>query len=409
MDILYSSSDSYAFLTGISILSLLENNRECDAIHIYIMDNHISDINKNKLIEVVKEYRRDISFVPMPDMKELTGQEIDTRRWNISTFGRLYMASALPETVHKVLNIDCDTIIVDTIEPLWNTDMTGKVFGGMLECINDRYRRNVGKNDGDYYLNGGIVFLNLDEVRVGNYERKFTDYITKYGSSLAYLDQDVLNGVVEQEKKVKLPMRYNTLSIYFYGVPSPRVYNSYLHYLERKMKSKIKEFIFRDKIGGWHKHVEKIIYENGKIEYRDGYTQLFYTNLPLRRSCGECPFSTIKRCGDFTVGDFWGVQDVLPEFDDNKGVSLLFFNNDRTLERFDSFKEMLKYQEISVTDAVRQPNLKGHSVIPKNVNAFWRDFQKKGIGYCISFYSPAGIPFRIKRKIKYIYSKVTRK
>lgn len=113
MDILYSSSDSYAFLTGISILSLLENNRECDAIHIYIMDNHISDINKNKLIEVVKEYRRDISFVPMPDMKELTGQEIDTRRWNISTFGRLYMASALPETVHKVLNIDCDTIIVD--------------------------------------------------------------------------------------------------------------------------------------------------------------------------------------------------------------------------------------------------------------------------------------------------------
>ena len=106
MDILYSSSDSYAFLTGISILSLLENNRECDAIHIYIMDNHISDINKNKLIEVVKEYRRDISFVPMPDMKELTGQEIDTRRWNISTFGRLYMASALPETVHKVLNIN---------------------------------------------------------------------------------------------------------------------------------------------------------------------------------------------------------------------------------------------------------------------------------------------------------------
>lgn len=49
------------------------------------------------------------------------------------------------------------------------------------------------------------------------------------------------------------------------------------------------------------------------------------------------------------------------------------------------------------------------NVMGKNVNAFWRDFQKKGIGYCISFYSPAGIPFRIKRKIKYIYSKVTRK
>lgn len=217
MDILYSCSDSYAFLTGISIVSLLENNKDCDSIHIYIMDNEISDINKNKFIKVVKKYHRDIFFVPMPNMKELTGQEIDTRRWNISTFGRLYMASALPKTVHKVLNIDCDTIIVDTIKPLWNVDLTGKIVGGMLECINDRYRRNVGIKDGDYYLNGGIVFLNLDEVRLGDYERKFTDYITKYGSSLAYLDQDVLNSVVEQEKKVKLPMRYNMLSIYFYA------------------------------------------------------------------------------------------------------------------------------------------------------------------------------------------------
>lgn len=282
---------------------------------------------------------------------------------------------------------------------------------------------------------GGIVYgCEMDNSNQAVYKRidhiekleeiKGSKYVqAKLGNTYAGIEADLKLGrivlfsgtpcyvmaVKQYFSRSKFYYNLYTVDLICHGVPSPRVYNSYLHYLERKMKSKIKEFIFRDKIGGWHKHVEKIIYENGKIEYRDGYTQLFYTNLPLRRSCGECPFSTIKRCGDFTVGDFWGVQDVLPEFDDNKGVSLLFFNNDRALERFDSFKEMLKYQEISVTDAVRQPNLKGHSVIPKNVNAFWRDFQKKGIGYCISFYSPAGIPFRIKRKIKYIYSKVTRK
>lgn len=217
MDILYSSSDSYAFLTGISMVSLLENNKQCDHIHFYIMDNKITETNKVKLIQVANSYGREISFVTMPDMKKLTGQEIDTKRWNISTFGRLYMASALPKTIHKVLNIDCDTIILDSLEPLWNTDLSGKVFGGMLECINDRYRRNVGKKRGDYYLNGGIVFLNLDEVRKGDYEKRFTDYISQYGGRLAYLDQDVLNGVIEQNKKVKLPMRYNMLSIYFYA------------------------------------------------------------------------------------------------------------------------------------------------------------------------------------------------
>lgn len=217
MDILYSSSDSYAFLTGISILSLLENNKKCEKLHIYIMNNGISKENIKKLMDIVYKYGRDITFVLMPDIQELTGQEIDTRRWNISTFGRLYMASVLPEDVHKVLNIDCDTIIVDSIEELWNINLDGKVFGGMRECINKRYRRNIGRDENDFYLNGGIVFLNLDEVRKGEYEKKFTKYIAKYGSSLAYLDQDVLNSVVEQEKKIALPMRYNVLSIYYYA------------------------------------------------------------------------------------------------------------------------------------------------------------------------------------------------
>ncbi len=217
MDILYSSSDSYAFLTGISILSLLENNKSVDEINLYIMDNAITEINKKKLCQVADEYGRKMFFVHMPDIKSLTGQAIDTRRWNISTFGRLYMSSALPDTVHKVLNIDCDTIITDSIEPLWNIDLSGKVFGGMCECMNDRYRRNVGMKKGEPYLNGGLVFMNCDVVRKEEYEKKFTDYIAKYGSSLGYLDQDVLNGVVPIEKKVVLPMRYNVISIYYYA------------------------------------------------------------------------------------------------------------------------------------------------------------------------------------------------
>ena len=217
MDILYSSSDSYAFLTGISLLSLLENNKKCEEINIYIMDNNISDKNKQNLTSMITNYGRKVSFVPMPDMKQLTGHQIETGRWNISTFGRLYMASALPDTVHKVLNIDCDTIIVDSLEPLWNIDLTGKVVGGMSECINDRYRRNVGMKKGMPYLNGGLVFMNCDEVRKEGYESKFTKYICKYGSSLAYLDQDVLNAVVPNEKKIVLPMRYNVISIYYYA------------------------------------------------------------------------------------------------------------------------------------------------------------------------------------------------
>ncbi len=216
MDILYSSSDSYAFLAGISILSLLENNRHIENIHIYVMDNNISKENRDRLTQVVTSYNRDISFVPMPDMKELTGRELDTRRWNISTFGRLFMASALPSSVHTVLNIDCDTIVVDSLEPVGGIDLSGKVCAGALECWPTYAKENVGQDAKDNYINGGIVYFNLDEVRQGAYEKKFVDYIIRYGDSLAYLDQDVLNGVVPQEEIEILPFRYNVASFYFY-------------------------------------------------------------------------------------------------------------------------------------------------------------------------------------------------
>jgi len=217
MDILYSSSDSYAFLTGISMLSLMINNRACPEINIYIMDNSISEENKEKMYSICRQERRKLKFVPMPDMKALTGRDIDTRRWNISTFGRLFMASALPTSVHKILNIDCDTIIVDSLQELWEVDLSGKVFGGVLECINDRYRANVGMKKAESYLNGGIVFMNCDEVRKRNVERAFVDFIATYGDTLTYLDQDVLNGVVSEENKLVLPLRYDMLSIYYYA------------------------------------------------------------------------------------------------------------------------------------------------------------------------------------------------
>ena len=216
MDILYSSSDSYAFLTGISILSLLENNKDAEVINIYIMDNKISDENKNKLRETVCLFGRNINFVPMPDIKKLTGHDIQTGRWNISTFGRLFMASVLPETVHMVLNIDCDTIVLGSLQDIFDTDMTDKVYAGVSECMNWRYRCNIGCKKEDFYFNAGVVYLNLDEVRKGGYEKKFIDNIIEYGNSLAYLDQDVLNGVVEQQKKQLLPLKYDVLSIYYY-------------------------------------------------------------------------------------------------------------------------------------------------------------------------------------------------
>ena len=88
MNVVYSASDQYSELAGISLTSLLINNQDIDEIHVFILDNGISPDNKMKLQNVVKQYNRDISFFSLPN--NLFDKNINVQKWNISTFGRLF-------------------------------------------------------------------------------------------------------------------------------------------------------------------------------------------------------------------------------------------------------------------------------------------------------------------------------
>lgn len=225
MNIAYSSSDSYAQLAGISILSLFENNKSCDVINVYILDNNISDENKVKLLSLGERYGRHIEFVEMVDLKELTGVEVSAQRWNLSTFGRLFEASLFPQ-LDKIIHIDCDTIVCDSLEEYWNQDMTGKVFAGALENIGYKFKRDIGLAETDSYMNAGNVMLNLKYIRENNVEKRFVDYIIKRDGKLAFVDQEVLNGATKENEKLVLSLRFNSYSI--------------LHYFNYKQNMKIK-------------------------------------------------------------------------------------------------------------------------------------------------------------------------
>lgn len=51
--------------------------------------------------------------------------------------------------------------------------------------------------------------------------------------------------------------------------------------------------------------------------------QAFLSNLILRPSCYACPVKNGKSGSDLTIGDFWGADDIFPEYVDDKGVSLV--------------------------------------------------------------------------------------
>ena len=192
MNIVYSSSDSYAQVMGVSLLSLLKNNTDSPELNIFIIDNNISDKNKDKVVSMCRSFDRGVTFIPIADIEKLAGTSIDVGRWNISTFARLFYGSLLPESVEKVIHVDCDTMVMSSLRPLWETDIEGKAVAGALECIGDSYKTEIGMAKDDIYINAGNVMLNLKYIRERGLEESFKKFIASH-SRLSFMDQPVLN------------------------------------------------------------------------------------------------------------------------------------------------------------------------------------------------------------------------
>ena len=118
-----------------------------------------------------------------------------------------------------------------------------------------------------------------------------------------------------------------TADLVCHGTSSPEAWDQYLTYRERMQGQKVIKANFRSKEQGWHNFRVEFQYEDGTIQSKhraeDPFCRSFLTNENLRKSCYQCPFHMEKRCSDLTMGDFWGVETIMPHLDDDKGTSLL--------------------------------------------------------------------------------------
>lgn len=129
----------------------------------------------------------------------------------------------------------------------------------------------------------------------------------------------------------------NLLTIDFvcHGVPSQDFLKIHIKDLEKKYSSKAINVDFRPKTFGWRIHAIRVDFENGKVYSKkngaDFYFTNFVTNKSLASACYECRYRWNTHESDFTIADFWAVDKENPELDDDKGVSLILFNTEQSL------------------------------------------------------------------------------
>lgn len=145
-----------------------------------------------------------------------------------------------------------------------------------------------------------------------------------------------------------------------YGVPSPGIWNSYVRYLERKHKGRMTDFSFRDKRNRDNGHERS--YKISDVEYvgslyEDIFCRMYFKNYILRPSCTKCRFCTIERDTDFTIGDFWGIEQIREDVDDGMGTSVMILHTEKAREIWNNVKEKTRWFACE-KEEILQPRLR---------------------------------------------------
>ena len=205
-----------------------------------------------------------------------------------------------------------------------------------------------------------------------------------------------------------------TQDIICHGVPSPMVWEKYLKMRMSNAKSTIKNVSFRHKTNGWKTPSVLIEYVNNTAyekNYRDDpFIRAFLSNICLRPSCYNCSFKGIKRQSDITLADFWGVQNVLPNMDDDKGISLILLHSLKGKELVDRIEDntIMEFVDVSVAEIYNSASV--YSVpYNKNRSSFLMDIKSDDFESTVRKYTKIPLIKRVRGELGRIKRTLLRK
>ena len=171
-----------------------------------------------------------------------------------------------------------------------------------------------------------------------------------------------------------------TIDLICHGTPSPKLFNKYMEWLEKKEGAEVNAYRFRDKSkNGWGLCGSYVVRNRKKFIYPevDPYYASFLRGDTYRKTCYTCLYSNLSRVGDFTLGDFWGVdrrcENIGIAIED--GVSLCILNTPKAKEIFARLKDHLSFYSLDRETACRNNGNLVHSTSPRSIrNEIYEDF-----------------------------------
>jgi lipopolysaccharide biosynthesis glycosyltransferase len=138
---------------------------------------------------------------------------------------RIFLPELLPG-VERVLYLDADTIVADSLDPLWRTDLGDNYLGAVTNVFQRNHLQRpaeLGLAGPQVYFNSGVLLMNLELMRRDGCSEALRDYARAHAGELEWPDQDALN-VVLGSRRLPLHPRWNLMNSMFAFRSARRVF-----------------------------------------------------------------------------------------------------------------------------------------------------------------------------------------
>ena len=209
------SNEKLAPIFGVVVTSI-GINVTSDDVTIHLVHNSLKPRTVKRLQKIADKYKVELDFKQI-DTDILKDCYFDKSKHygDIMMFARLLLSSVLPD-LDKIIYLDCDIVVLKDLQSLWNLDISdvAVAMAPDLTFEDKKSLNRLGMTSG-YYLNSGVILMNLDYWRKHDVQNRVISYILEKGDKLIYNDQDALNSILQNEHE-ELHIKYNFSYYYFH-------------------------------------------------------------------------------------------------------------------------------------------------------------------------------------------------
>ena len=196
--------DNYVPLASVAIESILINNSRSEEIEFFILDSGINEINKKILRNQIEQKKRKIEFYNVSDeLKKIErmGANSQGQYNSYASYARFFIIDKLPQYVDKILYLDCDTCVCDSIEKIFDIDLENNILGAVIDILPNFHKKYLKFDFNDKYFNAGVILFDCKKWKEYKILDKIKQILMSENNTYSFHDQDIINIVCKNRIK----------------------------------------------------------------------------------------------------------------------------------------------------------------------------------------------------------------